>query len=110
MSQPTPTKKQKSSKIPEAATEFFVYRCLKPTETGMARELVGAFVIKSSLNTVLYHAGPGRYRVEYRDEKRAILKVSLWVVYSDGQVKRGVPLKKKRKVGPAKFVPDDRRP
>ena len=100
----------KSATVPRkvlfpTATELFVYLCNAPTKTGMTRELIGNFVRGSSIQQVMRHTGPGRYRVEFRCPKRLVVGIRLFEVTRDGEVRRAKPLKKPDKIPPPTYVP-----
>ena len=100
----------KSATVPRkvlfpTATELFVYLCNAPTKTGMTRELIGNFVRGSSIQRVMRHTGPGRYRVEFRCPKRLVVGIRLFEVTRDGEVRRAKPLKKPDKIPPPTYVP-----
>ncbi len=86
------------------AHEVFVYRYDR--SMGRTREFVGNFTLATDLPRVLLTAGRGRYRVEWRDDRRWIVRVEVMVVRSDGRVVRGEPLLGPRKVGPPRDLPD----
>ena len=96
----SPTKLRK--KTPR---EVFVYRYVQIDKKGLKRDLIGNYTAESDLNTVLHGVGPGRYRLEWRDAKRLVLKVGVYEVDHTGRFWRSKPLRKKRKVGRPQHVP-----
>ncbi len=89
-----------SKRVPGEATQIFLYRYLTRTRRGQPRELVDNFTVRSDLERVVRDIGPGRYRLEWRDNNRWIVRVRVWVVRENGEVVVGKPRRPRRKVGP----------
>lgn len=84
------------------AKEVFIYR-LPPT--GRSRTLVDNITPASDLGAVLRQHGVGRYRLEWRDRKRAIMRVRLAIVRADGSTDWALPKGRPRRVPPPRTVP-----
>lgn len=98
-----------NERTPGKATQVFIYRYLRRTRLGQPRELVDNFTPQSDLERVVRDCGPGRYRLEWRDDKRWVTKVRVWVVLRNGEIVDGRPLRRRRKVGSPVHVPPPRR-
>lgn len=84
--------------------EYIVSRYAQATAKGMSREHVINVLPGSNLHTVLWQAGPGRYRLEARDGRRQVVKVYVYDVFPDGRIARARPLKRPPKLPPPQFV------
>ncbi len=95
----------KMKRVKGEPREVFVYRYLPPTTTGQSRKWIGNFTVVSDLDRILRAKGPGRYRLEWRDDHRWIVEVKIRVVRREGRVVEGRPLLPPRKVGPPRDLP-----
>lgn len=78
-----------------------MWRMLAATPGGRKRALALNLTVESDLHVSLYSLGVGRYRVEWRDRRRFVVRVEVWEVRDDGVVARVAPMQRRR----AKTVP-----
>jgi hypothetical protein len=90
--------------IDRGVTEYIVSRYVQATAKGMSRQHVINVLPGSNLQTVLWRAGAGRYRVEARDRRRQVVKVYVYDVFPDGHIARARPMKRPPKLPPPQFV------
>ncbi|MFO0560238.1 MAG: hypothetical protein U0269_19635 [Polyangiales bacterium] len=86
-----------------AAVEVFIYRVRygQPGRGGKRRYV--ANVLPTVAVAIARRAGPGVYRLEYRDQRRWVVSVQMLVVESDGRW--WFAGRAKRSAGPRKFPP-----
>jgi hypothetical protein len=86
----------RSRRAPGHPVEMFFWRLCERTPNGMRRELVYNATAGSDLPTVLWSLGVGRFRVEWRDRRRLVVRVEAWAVYPDGVCERVPPMVRRR--------------
>lgn len=87
----------KPRRAPGLPVEVFFWRLCERTPTGMRRELAYNATVDSDVPTVLWSLGEGRFRVEWRDRRRFVVRVEAWVVYPDGACGRVPPMARRRR-------------
>lgn len=96
----------KSRRAPGSPVEIFFWRMGESTANGARRTLAYNATVGSDFAAVLRSLGVGRYRVEWRDRRRFVVRVETWAVYPDGACARvpALPRRRPRTVPPPQHV------
>lgn len=103
-----PTSKGSRKHLKGPVVEVFIYRVIYGYKGRGGRRKYVANVLFGCEVEAAFRAGPGIYRLEYRDERRWIIRVRLLRVSQDGQWQY---VRRTRAPGPRRFpAPQGRRP